>query len=277
MEKLDYHSVDWAALWQQAKKFRANKAKKERDWDSRAQSFARRTASSIYTDRFIDLLAPSPHWTILDVGSGPGTIALPLASHVRHITCIDFSGEMLSILHQRARQQGSANITSCKISWEEDWGRSGIRPHSVVIASRSLAVQDLKAAIQKLCGYATEKVVVTDKVRHGPFDPDAFRALQRPLETGPDYIYTINLLYQMGYHAAVNFIHLSENPIYGSFSDAMTGYTAMFPAITAEEKKQLKKYLQSITTTGDDGQVTVHRKHTPTWAFISWDPTHRDL
>ncbi len=277
MGKLDYNAVDWGKLWQQAQQNRAGKEKKAKDWDNRAHSFAARTATSIYTKHFLQLLRPEAHWTVLDVGSGPGTLALPLSPRVKHITCLDFSGNMLDILNKRAQQHKFPNITTCKAAWEDDWRQLGIRPHEVAIASRSLAVKDLKGALNLLCCFATEKIVITDKVRHGPFDPDAFRALQRPLQTGPDYIYTVNLLYQMGFLASVDYIRLEEHPTYRSFEDAMTGYSSMFPSINPDEKKQLIKYLQSITTSNEDGGVTVHRQHVPTWAFISWNPNERDL
>ena len=277
MAKLDYNSVDWGKLWQQAQQSRAGKEKKAQDWDNRAQSFAARTATSIYTKHFLQLLQPEAHWTVLDVGSGPGTLSLPLSPCVRHITCLDFSGNMLDILNKRARQQKITNISTCKAAWEDDWKQRGITPHEVAIASRSLAVRDLQGALNQLCCFATEKVVITDKVRHGPFDPDAFRALQRPLQTGPDYIYTVNLLYQMGFLASIDYIRLEEYPTYSNFEDAMTGYSSMFPSISSQEKKQLKKYLQSITTSNENGGVTVHRQHVPTWAFISWNPNERNL
>ena len=277
MAKLDYNSVDWAKLWQQAQQNRAKKEKKAKDWDNRAHSFAARTATSIYTKHFLELLRPEAHWTVLDVGSGPGTLSLPLSPHVKHITCLDFSGNMLDILNKRAQQHKITNVTTCKAAWEDDWRRLGIRSHELAIASRSLAVRDLKGALNQLCCFATEKIVITDKVGHGPFDPDAFRALQRPLNTGPDYIYSVNLLYQMGFLASIDYIRLDEQPTYSNFEDAMTGYSSMFPSITPDEKKQLKKYLQSITTSNTDGGVTVHRQHVPTWAFISWNPNERTL
>ena len=117
------------------------------------------------------------------------------------------------------------------------------------------------------------RALVTDKVGHGPFDPQAFSAIGRKLDTGPDYIYTVNLLYQMGIKASVNFIRLEESLPCKDIEDAMDYYMWMFPDLNEDEKKQLKKYVQSITTSTNDGKYTIQRKQVPTWAFISWEPS----
>jgi hypothetical protein len=142
----------------------------------------------------------------------------------------------------------------------------------VVIASRSLAVADLRAALLRLTEFGLKKIVATDKVRHGPFDPDAFAAIGRPLNTGPDYIYTVNLLHQMGYLATVDFIRLEEHLLYPSLDDAFARYAWMFRDLTATEADLLQRYVRSITTINGDGSATVHCRHVPTWAYISWAP-----
>lgn len=275
MNTVDVEDLDWNLLWQQEKNKKTWKEKKACDWDKKAASFARRTASSIYVDRFLHLLQPQPQWSVLDAGCGPGTLALPIAPVVRRVTGLDFSGGMLEILRQKAAEKGLKNITTCHGSWEDDWRQLQIGRHDVALASRSLAVRDLQAALTKLTAHAREKVVITDRVRHGPFDPDAFAAVGRPLNTGPDYIYTLNLLHQMGYLPTVEYIHLEETLEYGSFAEALSGCSWMFRDLTAEEEKRLKRYLKSISTIAPDGTVSVSRRHVPVWAYITWKPKKR--
>lgn len=272
MKQLLYEAIDWNAMWQQANQKKSWKSKGQEDWDKRAASFAKRTAGTVYSDQFIQRLQPEKNWSVLDVGSGPGTLALSLAEKVQKITCIDYSAEMLRILTRLAREKNLDNITPCLAAWDDDWQACHVQPHDVAIASRSLSVQDLRACINRLNQYAVQQVVITDKVRHGPFDPQAFKALGRPLQTGPDYIYTVNLLYQMGYTATVDFIRMKTELLYASLDDALAGYLWMFRDITDSEKNKLKKYLQSITTTNNDGSLTVHRRNPVTWAYISWQP-----
>jgi len=264
--------LDWGLLWQQAKKKKTWRSKGPADWDKKAASFAKRTARSIYTEKFIELLDPKPEWSVLDIGCGPGTLALPIAARTRQVTAIDFSGNMLKILEKKAAALGVNNISTCRLSWQDDWHSHGIAPHDVAIASRSLAVPDLKKALTLLANYATKWVCITDRVKHGPMDPNAFAAIGRPLNTGPDYIYTLNLLYQMDYLPTVDYIRLEEVLEYASFTEALSSYSWMFRDLNDNEKKRLKKYVRSITTIAADGTVSVHRQYVPTWAFISWHP-----
>jgi SAM-dependent methyltransferase len=273
MPPLRYQDLDWNLLRQQAQLDKSWQPKGESDWDCRAAAFAKRTEKSLYTHSFFNLLKPEKDWSILDVGSGPGTLALPLAPMVKHITCIDFSANMLQILENRASKQHITNISTCKASWTDEWRQYGIRPHDVVIASRSLAVNDLRSALLRLSEFARKKVVITDRVHHGPFDPDAFAAVGRPLNTGPDYIYTLNLLYQLGQLATVDFIRIEENLHYASLDDAFSRYAWMFRDLSTTETNQLRKYIGSIAIKHEDGSFTLRGRHVPTWAYISWHPT----
>ena len=271
MNTLTPTDIDWNLLWQQEKNKKTWKSKTAGDWDKKAASFAKRTSTSIYTDIFLQLLNPQPHWSILDAGCGPGTLTLPISPMVQKVTALDFSAKMLEILNHKAAEKNLQNISTLHASWEDDWQKLQIPIHDVALASRSLAVKDLRAALNKLSHHARKKVVITDRVKHGPFDPDAFSAIGRPLKTGPDYIYTVNLLYQMGYLPTIDYIHLEETLQYTSFAEAMDSYTWMFRDLDPIEEKRLKKYVQSITTCANDGSISVQRKHVPTWAYISWE------
>jgi len=269
---VDPAGLDWNRLWKKAKQKKSWKSKKATDWDRKAFGFARRTAGSIYIDHFLRLLEPQPDWSVLDMGCGPGTLALPLAKQVRQVSAVDFSEKMLEILRDRAKKQGVANIRTYHCAWQDDWQQSGIGRHDVAIASRSMSVPDLREALTKLSRHARELVAVTDRVGHGPFDAAAFDAIGRTIQPGPDYIYTVNLLHQMGHLPRVDYIELEQELRYADYDEALQSYLWMFRDISSEEKKRLQKYLQSITTTADDGSVLVHRPRPVIWAFISWKP-----
>ena len=272
MKEIQLKDIDWNLLWQIAREEKTRRNKGAEDWDRRAASFFKRNARSLYNTKFIKLLKPEKSWTVLDIGCGPGTLALPLARRVKKVTAMDFSPKMLAILQKRARDEKIQNISTHTLSWTDDWEKEGVTAHDVTIASRSLAVKDLGPALEKLTRYAKKSVVITDRVGHGPLDPEAFKIVGRELKTGPDYIYTINLLYQMGIQATVDFIHIDKKPTYSSLEEAVNSHEWMFRGLTVDEKKRLKKYIQSITTTSDDGRVALHRKYVPTWAFIRWQP-----
>ncbi|MDH3394151.1 MAG: class I SAM-dependent methyltransferase, partial [Desulfobulbaceae bacterium] len=177
-----FQDLDWNRMWQENRKKKSWRGRKQEDWDKRAPSFAKRNMQSVYAERFLALLQPDPLWSALDFGSGPGTLALPLAKLVRKVTAADFSSSMLEILNSEAKKAGADNIHTVQASWEDDWLRLGIKAHDLVIASRSLSVDDLQAALTRLNDWARKRVVISDRVGTGPFDPDLFAALGRSLE-----------------------------------------------------------------------------------------------
>jgi hypothetical protein len=63
---------------------------------------------------------------------------------------------------------------------------------------------------------------------------------------------------------------------YRSFDEAVAGYSWMFHNLDPNEEELLKRYVRSISSTGQDGTVTVHRKIVPLWAYISWTPVDLD-
>lgn len=265
-------SIDWNKLWKKARAEKNYRSKTPADWDRKAASFARRNTNSLYAEQFIKLLRPHKTWSVLDIGCGPGTLALPLAKRVKNLTGLDFSPKMLAILNRQAAAQNSTNISTFTLSWDDNWEEQGIEPHDVVLASRALAVDDLETSLRKMNRFARKSVAVTDRVGPGPFDPAAFSAIGRELKPGPDYIYTVNLLYQMGIQASVQFIRHEDTLECDSMREAMDMYTWMFHDLKTREKKELKKYLQSITTRTATGSFIIHREHVPTWAFIRWHP-----
>ena len=164
------------------------------------------SAKTGYAEAFLKIVNPKKTWTIFDMACGAGTLAIPFAKHVKAITAVDFSDKMLDILREQCDKSKISNIRTINRSWEDDWGRAGIGLHDVAIASRSLVVDDLRSAIIKLDSFARKRVYISTIVGDGPHDRRIFDAVGRELNTGPDYIYNYNLLYQMGICANVDFI-----------------------------------------------------------------------
>ena len=266
-----YQDIDFNGLWQEARRRKSWSGKSRADWNKKAESFARRTAHSEYADIFVDRMDPAPEWTVLDVGAGPGTLTLPLARRVRKVTAVDYSSQMLALLKKQAEDEKLVNIDAKEAAWEDDWQDIGIEPHDAVIASRSLAVDDLAVALTKMNQWAKRAVFVTDRVGATPFDPEAFAAVGREFSPGPDYIYTVNILYQLGINARVDFISLPGVRILASRADALSSYSWMFDRLTDGEERKLAAYVDSRLKKNGDGQYRLKLRTPPTWAFIHWE------
>ena len=270
---MQYTDIDWNSLWQEAHRQKSWKKKKKQDWDKRAPGFARRNLDSSYADQFLKLMNPEPDWTVLDIGSGPGTLALPLAPLVKSVTGVDFSAAMLAELDKRAAEKQIGNLSTIQACWTDNWQERGIVAHDAAISSRSLSVLDLKAALVKLNSWALKKVFVADRVGSGPFDPDLFSALGRPFEPGPDYIFTVNLLYQMGIHPVINYIELAQSKNFSTREDALESCRWMFDDLTPAEEKSLADFVDERLRQNQDGSLRLERRTPVKWAFLSWNTT----
>ncbi len=261
--------IDWNEAWKKAREevFRDGDSSY---WDKRAPSFARHANKTDYEHRFLELLQPRPSWSVLDFGCGAGTLALPLASRVASVTAVDFSAVMLDLLNRSCREKGINNITTIHGSWADDWERLGIGTYDAVIASRSLVAYDLRDAIMKMQRASRSKVFISSLVGDGPRDRRIFEAVGRTLESGPDYIYLYNLLYQMGIHADVSFITSREWKAYGSMDEAVEGTGWMLNDITPEELELLRRYLERTLIPYDNGW-RFPEPRTVRWAVISWN------
>jgi SAM-dependent methyltransferase len=88
------------------------------------------------------LLRPGCH--VLDVGCGPGTMALPLAQTGAMVTALDWCRPMLDNLERLAGQRGLTGITTRCHSWDDF---SGDPKHDLVLAAffpDALSVQGLE-------------------------------------------------------------------------------------------------------------------------------------
>lgn len=258
-------------IWREGRKKRSCKSKGRKEWDRKAASFARRNCRSAYIDKLLPFIDVADDEKVLDVGCGPGTLALPLARRVKAVTALDFAPEMLAELGSAAAAEGLENITPVLAAWEDDWQALGLQAHDVAVASRSLAVDDLAGALAKLNEWARRKVVITDRVGHGPFDPDIFAAVGRTLAPGPDYIITVNMLYQMGITARVDFIPAELTEVFATRDEAVDSCLWMLEELRAGEQDGFARFLAERLAVQPDGTWRLARNHTPRWAVISWE------
>lgn len=269
-EPQTYKDIDWVSLHTNARSRKGWKMKGPCDWDAKAKSFSSRNKDAVYADLFIAQLPLQRDHTVLDIGCGPGTLALPIAQAVKQVTALDFSSGMLDSLKESAISAGLDNIKTVKCAWEDDWSAREISPHDIVICSRSMGVKDLRGALQKANAYARQYVFLSDRIGPTPFEVGAFAALNRPFSTGPDYIYTVNMLYSMRIYANITVLNLPRDTVYDSMDQALAAYSWMFQDTTDNDLQTLQKYITKHTIAKKGDQLTVRRETPPQWALIWW-------
>lgn len=265
-----YEDINWATLRANAMERKGWKSKGPKEWDGKADSFAKRNRDSLYTSLFLSHLPLESSHTVLDIGSGPGTLAIPISALVKSVTAIDFSEGMLDTLDNIAVENQINNITTIRCAWEDDWTEQGIKPHDIAIASRSMGVRDLAGALEKINRYGNKFVFISDRIGQTPFEEKAFTALGRPFQPGPDYIYTLNTLYTLGIYPNVTILKLDRNTTYENMAEAVNSYSWMFKGITPEETVLLEKYITSRIVGTEGNKIIVARDDPPRWALIWW-------
>jgi SAM-dependent methyltransferase len=260
--------IDWNEAWQAAREPTRCRAGKE-TWDRRAPAFARSAARSGYVEQLLEIMSPDPTWTVLDVGSGAGTLAVPLARLGCCVTALDFSTRMLDLLGRRCAEEGLANVSPVPGSWEDDWERLGIGTHDVALASRSLSVHDLRGALVKLDRAARRRVFVTAPAGDRPIERSVAEAVGRPYVAGPDYLYAYNLLHQLGIFATVEFITVRDTRSFPTPDAALDELLWMLLDPSPDEVRRLRAWLEGeLAPTPDGVQLTSRRKLR--WAVLSW-------
>lgn len=256
-------SLKFSELYTKQMNISTFKGKSSADWDKRAKSMNINVHKSIYTSTFIDKIDFSDSNSLLDVGCGPGTIALAVSSKLSKVYALDYSTGMLECVKDNCEQKQIDNVTTIHKSWYDNW--DDVPNADIVVASRSMEVKDIKDALTKLNSKANKRVYLTTKVGGSFVDPQILKQLKRDVYPRPDYIYLVNVLHSMGIYAKVDFID-SENTKFESQSDEefVQKVEWSLGELFDEEKEILKKY---FNTTYKYKQVNQYMQ----WALISWE------
>ena len=265
-----YSDINWHLLWQNARAEKSWKSKTADDWSSKASSFAERVRKTPYVDHLLTMIAADQDTTILDVGCGPGTLTIPLAGIAKSITAIDYSSGMIGHVEKEAKRLKLANVKTITCSWEDDWQDHNIGQHDIAIASRSMNIDNLEAGIRKLDSHASKQVIITDRIAPSPFNPDLFNALGRKFNSGPDYIYTLNTLYQLGIHPRVDHIRLPSETMYANMDEALDAHRWMLKKLSVQEEKLLVEFLATMVIKRDGNGLVITNRYPQKWAVISW-------
>lgn len=196
--------IDFAERYRRAYEQSGRAERTPAYWDARAARMRDGASASAYQQRFVDALRLDDCRTLLDVGCGPGTIALAVAPRLDHVYGLDFSPAMLQAFRDEARQRCITHATAIQHAWNDDW--HDVPVCDVVVASRATAVPDFEAAVQKLCAHARRRVYLTYPA-FGQFMGDELSCLlgraHGPL---PDYLCVVGVLHHLGIHPSLSFL-----------------------------------------------------------------------
>lgn len=261
---MNLETIDFNQLYKEQKEATTFKAKDKTSWDKKAPSMNKRVHASVYNDAFLKQVNTQDCESLLDVGCGVGNLSLRLAPNLKHVYSLDYSSGMLEVLTQNAKEQNHDNIQTIQASWYDDW--KDIPNADIVIASRSMEVKDMKEALSKLNEKANKRVYVSYKMGGSFLSDEILNAMQREVIKKPDYIYLVNILYQMGINASVNFVPSEgRNTVYTSKEAFIQSVKWSIGDISSKEEERLSRYFEENLHNKDEQNEYVY------WAVISWE------
>ena len=199
--------------------------------------------------------------SVLDIGSGPGTLAVPLAGLVDHVTAVEPSDGMVEVMEEYAQRRLASNINILKKRWEDvdveaDLGRK----YDIVTACYSLGVPDINAAIKSMCMASSGSCHIfwfagaTDWER---IQTDLWPILHQDSYTpGPKADIIYNALYSMGIYPDVKSYGITSVRNFDSVDSAVHELKERYGANSELKENLLKNYLLN-NKTGKDGGVEI--------------------
>jgi len=253
-----YGDIDWNEAWK-ARQERHESSKHFDDpshnWDKRENAERYNAGSKSGFDTRVQMtiagLDINRQSRVLDIGSGPGTLALPLAPLVEEITAIEPGKGMVDLLEENMKKGGITNITCIQKRWED------IEPavdldgqYDIVVASLSLTMEDIRESLAKMdatsCGY-----VYLFWFADPPFWERMYVDLWPELhgETyhpGPKADCLFNVLYQMGIYPNVEMLPLDKEYRFTTKKEMTAFFLRRFAVKTQKQRRVLNKYLAPL-------------------------------
>lgn len=198
------NDLDFAAMYKLHMGLSQRPAKPASVWDDKAQDLSTRVMNSPYSDEFVKRMTLQGASSLLDVGCGPGTIALAVAGQLDQVHGLDYSAGMLACMANNAAAQGLGQVHTHLLAWEDSW--DSVPVCDIVVASRSSLVADMADALAKMTAHARLRCYMTHLVGGNFGGAVDGKLTGRSQASLPDYIYIINILYGMGLHPRVDYI-----------------------------------------------------------------------
>lgn len=265
-ERDAFQEIDFAALYREQCRRTSYGSRSSADWDRRAARRSRQVRDSDYNDAFLAGVDLRGVRTAVDIGCGTGNLAIPLARQIQKVYALDFSPEMLHHLERNRRAAGVENMEVHRLSWTDSWQQ--IPQVDLAICSRALGVEDLHAALEKMTRQARVRCAATIHAGGNYLGPDVLALLGRDLQPRPGYIYAVNILYQMGVHAAVNFIRSEGGSGYAGIEDFVQAVRWRIGTLTPNEETKLRGFYRDLPKAADG---TAHYRHEFEWALLTWE------
>ena len=274
--------INWNELWKITRSGSPWRKALEEDAGSVGDKYAKQCNESIMqsqsrerTEKQIAKMELNHEYTVLDIGSGPGRLAIPIAKRVKNVTAIDPSRDMMAYLRENMKKEAVKNIVCINKRWEDIELGVDIESHDVVIASGSLGMRDMEEALAKIDAAAKRYVYLFTSAGRW-LDEGLWKAIYGEKQPAwwLDYIYLCNILHDLEIYANVEISDSEFELQYESLDDAVNKWKEMYD-LPSEKEAVLRDYLSKMLVEDeDDGKLCLKRKSKS--AMIWWRKNHEN-
>ncbi len=253
-----WNDVDWNEIWKERQKLHElskHSDDQSHNWNKRENAERYDSSSRSECDDRVQITIAGLDITkksrVLDIGAGPGTLAIPLAPLVREVTAVEPGAGMISVLNERARREGITNITCIQKRWEDIDPASDLEGlYDVVVSSLSLTMEDIRQALQKMDAASRDSVYLFWFVDM-PFWEKMYADLWEPLHgskynTGPKADCLFGVLYQLGIYANVEMLPLNKEYRFATQDEMIAFFKKRFKAKNPAQERRVSDYITPI-------------------------------
>lgn len=241
-------------------------------WSASSGTYSSRVASDIsFYERISEYLSDlgilSGGRSVLDVGCGPGTFAIPFSKRCGSVTGLDSSKGMLDRLAAGSLERGLENISTCHATWEDYDGGS----YDMVFSSLSPAVRDHRTLMKmedhskEYCCYVTARGCTAGMHRNELWQKIYGKKLEN--SGAYDVVYPLNILLEEGRSPDLRFFRNEADHV-SRTEDMVSEYTeyfSIFGEMTEDIRERIKDHFQDVDENG-----VCYDRYTTDLAVLSW-------
>ncbi|OPY54586.1 MAG: 16S rRNA methyltransferase GidB [Methanosaeta sp. PtaU1.Bin112] len=208
---------------------------------------------------------------VLDIGAGPGTLAVPLAARVAHVTAVEPAAGMAEVMSEHAREKGVTNLSIVRKRWEDvDYSKDLQGPYDIVIARHSLGMPNIRDAVKAMCEASSEWVYLFWFAGSTGWEKamvDLWPKLHgREYRSGPKADILYNVLYSMGIYPNMETVQMEYARKFSDINAAVKEFREQYLISSPAQEEVLREHLQkSLSRTGDGLQDSMMTRQVRFW------------
>ncbi|HOM95297.1 MAG: class I SAM-dependent methyltransferase [Candidatus Methanofastidiosa archaeon] len=244
--------IDWNSIWNKTINFSFPENENERNYYNdkrRAEAYDNSKLIKEDGEKRAKELNFDKNYSVLDIGAGPGVLAVPLARYVKKVTVVEPSQSMIDLLKKHIVEERLTNIEIFQSKWE-NFDTAKIEKHDIVIASYSLLMQNIKESLLKMEDCSNKEVILywfSGVTSWEKLYMDLYQKIYGSNYTpSPKCNVIYNVLYDMGRSPNITVLKGTSFPkIYDSIDQAISDLKLRLRISDSKNDKYLAEYIET--------------------------------